>query len=662
MFRCRGENRCIWQEQVCDGIYDCPMSHDDELLCTNLILRCPDGCHCLGQALDCSSRNLSDYMINRKLGEREILRHGNLELKVNKRVRAVLLSENHISRFPEAIAVLFDVYRLNMSRNEMTSIGGDILQPALRELYLHENNIVFIEGSPFSKVNNLIILTLYGNRIASLSANNFYGLDKLPILDLSYQIISESLPSNAFHGLHSAHTINVSHNIIDTLNDHAFMNKMDGKNYSFDKLKYFDISHNELGDANPQVFEELGTTVALFTDRYKWCCFAVNVRRCEPQPDEFSSCTHLIASRTMHLFVWGMGVLSFFGNLIILQQRIKHERETTISIMVQHLAFSDMMMGAYLLIIAGADSWYKNVFILYTDAWLDNPVCKVAAFLYQTSAEMSLFIMVILVCDRMYAMLPGCNAHGMNLKSAKALAALGWIASAILGMLPYLQLNYFANATKSETAICIMFNLTYGRRISTWEYFLCIFIIYNMFCVVLMGVGYTLVTKSVHRGLGVWTDNTVLTEEMTEEEKETELQYRRNEVLISKRLFLVVATNVALWLPVVMITAFAMLNVYIDPITSAWVTICVVPLNSVLNPFLFSFVVHPFRSQKDQLLLNWVEMDDEDDEFDILGETEHISKSDNSTVDGDSSMGTSEAIVSHTETKVYNKGIIGEML
>ena len=50
---------------------------------------------------------------------------------------------------------------------------------------------------------------------------------------------------------------------------------------------------------------------------------------------------------------------SVSGNVIILHQRMKHERETSPSLLVQHLAFSDMMMGMYLLIIAAADQYYK---------------------------------------------------------------------------------------------------------------------------------------------------------------------------------------------------------------------------------------------------------------------------------------------------------------
>ena len=44
---------------------------------------------------------------------------------------------------------------------------------------------------------------------------------------------------------------------------------------------------------------------------------------------------------------------------MVFQQRVKHEKETSPSLLVQHLAFSDMMMGAYLLIVGSADAYFR---------------------------------------------------------------------------------------------------------------------------------------------------------------------------------------------------------------------------------------------------------------------------------------------------------------
>ena len=659
MFRCRGENRCIWQSQVCDGVYDCVTSHDDELLCESVRYRCPQPCNCLGQAINCSGLSLTSTILNKKTGFIQE-NQDKLVMKINPNMRAALFSENRLNEFPPSISGLRQLYRLNLSYNQISNIPQVALNEDLRELYLHNNHIASFNGKVFRKLRYLIILTVTNNKISNLNSNPFEGLSSLPRLDLSSQELQEEVLEKVFGGLDSIEFLNISYNGIKALSKEIFIN---GKR-QFKKLRLLDVSNNALDNVHPDVFRNLGNKVNLLTDRYKWCCFAVNVKSCLPKADEFSSCTHLIAGRTMHLFIWGMGLLSFFGNLIVLQQRIKHERETTASVMVQHLAFSDMLMGAYLLLIAGADTYYKNVFIFHTDSWRRHPVCKVAGFLYQTSSEMSLLILVVVVCDRMYAMIPGCRSHGMSLKSARGIAALGWTASAVLGVLPYLEFSYFKGSSHTETAICIMFNMSYGKHVSAWQYVLYFYIFFNLFCVTVMGFGYAFVGKWLYKGSSVWEE--LISDELTEEEREAELLFRSNEFIISKRLILVAVTNCTFWLPVILVTALSMLGVEIDNVTAAWITIFVVPLNSVLNPFLFSFVVNPYRSKKDQLLLNWVEteLDDEDDEFAGLGEGETTAaKADETTTDGgETSMATSGATMSTTATKGFSKGIVGDVL
>ena len=50
-------------------------------------------------------------------------------------------------------------------------------------------------------------------------------------------------------------------------------------------------------------------------------------------------------------------------------------------------------------------------------------------------------------------------------------------------------------------------------------------------------------------GVDIWN----LPEEMEEEEKEAERQFRKNEIVIAHRLVAVVATNFAVWLPMIII-------------------------------------------------------------------------------------------------------------
>ena len=60
MFRCRGERRCIRQNQICDGKIDCIDSGDDEELCHFAAADCPKGCLCAGYAIKCVQLNITE--------------------------------------------------------------------------------------------------------------------------------------------------------------------------------------------------------------------------------------------------------------------------------------------------------------------------------------------------------------------------------------------------------------------------------------------------------------------------------------------------------------------------------------------------------------------------------------------------------------------------
>ena len=55
-------------------------------------------------------------------------------------------------------------------------------------------------------------------------------------------------------------------------------------------------------------------------------------------------------------------------------------------------------------------------------------------------------------------------------------------------------------------------------------------------------------------GIDIWS----FPEEMEEEEKDQERQFRKNELVISRRLVGVVATNFAIWMPLIMVAILSL--------------------------------------------------------------------------------------------------------
>jgi hypothetical protein len=57
---------------------------------------------------------------------------------------------------------------------------------------------------------------------------------------------------------------------------------------------------------------------------------------------------------------------------------------------------------------------------------------------------------------------------------------------------------------------------------------------------------------------------------------------------IARRMFTIVVTDAACWIPVIIIKILALAGVFISPTVNGWVSILLLPINSALNPFLYT--------------------------------------------------------------------------
>ena len=87
-------------------------------------------------------------------------------------------------------------------------------------------------------------------------------------------------------------------------------------------------------------------------------------------------------------------------------------------------------------------------------------------------------------------------------------------------------------------------------------------------------------------------------------------------------------------------------------VTSAWVSMFIMPLNAAINPYLYSFTTKPYRIPKDDLLANWEGDDDMDDELDLKGDTEM----------GDSSLGGTTMTSAKDHKAAAREAVLREML
>ena len=541
-FRCRNESFCLDFESVCNGIHDCPNSNDDELYCGST---CPTGCVCIGNTYQC---------------HRFI--HGRL---LPRDIRALILSNTNFNLTMGTFSNFRWMIHLNISNCSISSIPAQAFKDMinLNVLDLSYNRISRLDSNSFDGLGNLNILRLKGNPIVLIKTFAFNELN-IKTLNLNNLKI-QTIESKAFCKMTKLRRLTLKDNKIESVGKEAFC--------GLPKLRYLSILNN------PQfpISKDLLAGIQLLTlkaDSFRFCCVA-NTTACVPESDGFSSCQDLMGDVFQQFMVWVMGVLSLIGNLVVIIWRLLHERNNVPSFFIINLSVSDWLMGCYLILLGTADQMYRNDYALHSDEWLSSSWCKLAGFLSTLSSQMSMYMLVIITIDRVICVVYGFQFPNWKIKMNVAvwLVAGGWLFCSFISFLPISGIPYFGNRN-IITSVCLLFNFTAGWNYAGWEYATCVFLALNLAACILFIAGYGLIFTSIaktRRAAG---------------QKGTE-----EEIIMARKFLLIIGTDLICWIPVLLIGILSFFSESIQAPRgklTAWITVFCVPINSAINPYLYS--------------------------------------------------------------------------
>jgi Leucine-rich repeat (LRR) protein len=130
-------------------------------------------------------------------------------------IKSLDLSHNNLTEIPVAIQQLSSLEHLDLSHNQIKSLGTHMLTSlkCLKTLQLHNNKIRHVLRDSLIGLTSLQNLNLSRNKIRSISAD-FCKEFQLQVLDLSYNFLSH-IPPN----LLSIRTLDVRHNRVLKVND-----------------------------------------------------------------------------------------------------------------------------------------------------------------------------------------------------------------------------------------------------------------------------------------------------------------------------------------------------------------------------------------------------------------------------------------------------------
>ena len=352
----------------------------------------------------------------------------------------------------------------------------------------------------------------------------------------------------------------------------------------------------------------------------------------------FSSDTEMIANLVIKSAFWIMGILVVVGNSCVIIETISFlKKNQTLDginfqrFIVLNISIADFIMGIYLITIASFDAAFSGFYGNVDREWRSSLKCSVIGSLAVISSETSCFLMVVLTSFRLKTITQAVESLNASPRPWIICIIAAWLFSFFLGIVPILpqtsqyflhsfsysspfqnntwyakNLEQFAcrlsalssktiqfsrNKFQSvetfvagsfpndasvklfgyygETSVCMpRFYLAYGK--SSWEFTVAM-ITLNFLSFVFIAVSYFIIYKhstSSSANLGTKRPN-----------KQT--------TTMQKRIARIIATDFCCWIPICIMT-FVRLGIEFSDITYQISAVLLLPINSAMNPILFS--------------------------------------------------------------------------
>ena len=343
-------------------------------------------------------------------------------------------------------------------------------------------------------------------------------------------------------------------------------------------LQVLDVRGCPLTVFPKSIFLGLSSLRRVLADNYKLCCLATLplgfVGQCQAPIDEISSCDALLRSDLYRLSLAVFATLATVGNALSLVLRVfvlKGKKHSGYAVFVTHLCVSDFVMGVYLVMIGMADRVYLNTYLWEDAGWRDSGTCKVAGFLSLLSSEVSAAIICLITVDRFLVVrFPFSRLHFKH-RSAQLGCLVLWTTGTVLAAVPLLPATS-SWRFYSQTGICIPLPVT-RQDFPGHDYAFAVMIIFNFVLFFLIAAGQFAVYMAF-RG-----------QSMAEQD---ESDKRNKDLAVARRLFTVVVSDFLCWFRIGLLGLLASGDIPISGEVNVAMAIFVLPLNSALNPFLYS--------------------------------------------------------------------------
>ncbi|XP_021014274.2 relaxin receptor 1 isoform X1 [Mus caroli] len=501
------------------------------------------------------------------------------------RLEWLIIEDNHLSRIsPLTFYGLNSLILLVLMNNALTRLPDKPLcqhMPRLHWLDFEGNRIHNLRNLTFISCNNLTVLVMRKNKINYLNEHAFTHLQKLDELDLGSNKI-ENLPPNIFKDLKELSQLNISYNPIQKIEVNQF-------DY-LAKLKSLSLEGIEISNIQQRMFRPLINLSHIYFKKFQYCGYAPHVRSCKPNTDGISSLENLLASIIQRVFVWVVSAITCFGNIFVICMRPYIRSENKLHAMsIISLCCADCLMGVYLFVIGAFDLKFRGEYNKHAQPWMESVHCQFMGSLAILSTEVSVLLLTFLTLEKYICIVyPFRCLRPRKCRTITVLIFI-WIIGFIVAFAPLGNKEFFKNYYGTN-GVCFPLHSEDTGSTGAQIYSVVIFLGINLVAFIIIVFSYGSMFYSVHQS----------TVTVTEIQKQV-----KKEMVLAKRFFFIVFTDALCWIPIFILKFLSLLQVEIPDSITSWVVIFILPINSALNPIIYTLTTRPFKEMIHQLWHNY---------------------------------------------------------
>ena len=553
------------------------------------------------------------------------------------------LSQNKLSIIPKKLFKGSSKFQhLDLHGNQLIYLDSDIFHrtESLAYLYLHKNELAVLPNGLFQELTSLTVLSLGSNNLKSLPSNIFAGLTNLESLFLQDNYIP-TVGYEILHGLQSLHHLNLSHSSISSLDFDLFRDtgKLEFLDLSGNKLEsipninhlnqltFLNLQDNSLIKVTNKTFSNVSKNAYMIVSQPEICeCYVSGDISCNAL-DEISpylTCSRLLSDRILVVMMWLIGLNALFGNIFVLSYRkVERDKDQIQTFLLSNLAMSDLLMGIYMLLIASADIYFGESFPMQAESWRSGITCKIAGTISIVSSEASVFFLTLISIDRYINIKYPYSDRKLGKKSSVILASILWFTSLVLGIVPStLGGNSKYTAFYDNSHVCIGLPLAvikghsrtinkemhlfrgrfwYEKQTVESEYLgemsgmyfsSAVFLGLNCICFLIILLCYVEIVRDVTMSpnVRVGINNKV-----------------KEEIRLTVHVSVLILTDFICWFPIIILGILVQAKILtLPPSVFAWCVTFILPINSAINPYLYT-IAYAISSYRKQVLERKVE-------------------------------------------------------